>query len=87
MFCGTSGFLPLKYAGPDGPHYGFLQIDMAADPGASPGAAIYVTQWVWESSPNTALTTFAVPEPSTFALLLLGLTPAFRRRRMLLSRS
>ena len=32
MFCGTSGFLPLKYAGSDGPHYGFLQIDMGADP-------------------------------------------------------
>lgn len=82
-FCGTSGFLPLKYEGLDGPHYGFLQIDMAADPGVSPGAAIYVTQWVWESSPNTTLTTFAVPEPTTLALLLVGLTPVLclcRRR-------
>ncbi len=79
MFCGTSGFLPLKYAGSDGPHYGFLQIDMAPDPGASPGAAIYVTQWVWETSPNTALTTFAVPEPTTLALLL-SLTAALCRR-------
>jgi hypothetical protein len=82
-FCGTSGFLPLKYEGVDGAHYGFLQIDMGADPGASPGAAIFVTQWVWESSPNTTLTTFAVPEPTTLALILLGLTPAlrFRHRR------
>lgn len=77
MFCGTSGFLPLKYAGADGPHYGFLQIDMGADPGASPGAAIYVTQLVWESSPNTTLTTFAVPEPAAAGLLLVGLMSNF----------
>jgi hypothetical protein len=81
MFCGTSGFLPLKYAGSDGPHYGFLQIDMGADPGGSPGAPIFVTQWVWESSPNTALTTFAVPEPTALGLLLVGLTPVIHPRR------
>jgi hypothetical protein len=80
-FGGTSGFLPLKYEGLDGAHYGFLQIDMGTDPGVSPGAPIFVTQWVWESSANTALTTFAVPEPTTLALLLVGLTPALRRRR------
>jgi hypothetical protein len=80
-FCGTSGFLPLKYAGSDGAHYGFLQIDMGADPGASPGAPIFVTQWVWESSPNTALTTFAAPEPTALALLLVGLTPVLCQRR------
>jgi hypothetical protein len=80
MFCGTSGFLPLKYAGADGPHYGFLQIDMGADPGASPGAAIYVTQLVWESSPNTTLTTFAVPEPTGLGLLLVGLMSILCRR-------
>ena len=79
-FCGTSGFLPLKYEGLDGSHYGFLQIDMGADPGASPGAPIFVTQWVWESSPNTTLTTFAVPEPSTFALLFVGLATIVRPR-------
>jgi hypothetical protein len=74
-FGGTSGFLPLKYEGLDGSHYGFLQIDMGIDPGVSPGAPIYVTQWVWESSANTALTTFAVPEPTTLALLLFALVP------------
>jgi hypothetical protein len=78
-FCGTSGFLPLKYEGSDGAHYGFLQIDMGADPGASPGAPLFVTQWVWESSPNTALTTFAVPEPATLVLVLVGLTPVVCR--------
>ena len=79
-FCGTSGFLPLKYEGLDGPHFGFLQIDMGTDPGISPGAPIFVTQWVWESSANTALTTFAVPEPTTFALLLVGLKSIFCSR-------
>jgi hypothetical protein len=76
----SSGFLPLKYAGADGPYYGFLQIDMGADPGALPGAAIYVMQWVWDSSPNTTLTTFAVPEPTALGLLLVGLTPILRPR-------
>jgi hypothetical protein len=87
-FCGTSGFLPLKYEGLDGARYGFLQIDMGTDPGVSPGAPIYVTQWVWDSSPNTTLTTFAVPEPATFALLLVGLMPVLgSRRRRHLSKS
>jgi hypothetical protein len=80
-FGGTSGFLPLKYEGLDGAHYGFLQIDMGTDPGVSPGAPIYVTQWVWDSSPNTTLTTFAVPEPASFALLLVGLMPVLGSRR------
>jgi hypothetical protein len=80
-FCGTSGFLPLKYEGLDGPHYAFLQVDMGTDPGASPGAPIFVTQWVWQSSPNTALTTLAVPEPTSLALLLLGLPAILGRRR------
>ena len=80
-FCGISGFLPLKYEGLDGPHYAFLQIGMGADPGASPGAPIFVTQWVWESSPNTALITFAVPEPTSLALLFLGLPAILGRRR------
>jgi hypothetical protein len=77
QFCGTSGFLPLKYTGSDGSHFGFLQVDM----GASPGAGIFVTQLAWETSPNTALTTFAVPEPTALALMLLGLPAMVRRRR------
>jgi hypothetical protein len=76
QFCGSSGFLPLQYLDAVGEsHYGFLQIDMGADPGASPGAPIFVTQWVWESSANTTLSTFAVPEPaSATAITLLALT-------------
>jgi hypothetical protein len=80
-FCGTSGFLPLKYEDTSGqPHYGFLQIDMGTDPGGSPGAGIFVTQWVWESSANTTLTTFAVPEPTSAAWILLACSLAYLRR-------
>ena len=55
--------------------------------GVSPGAAIYVTHWVWESSPNTTLTTFAVPEPTAFVLLIIGAAPTLRRRRVYYFRS
>ena len=82
-FCGTDGFLPLKYENADGTaaHYGFLRIEMENEPGGEHGPAIFVSQWVWESSPNTTLTTFAVPEPTALAMLAVGITLALLRRR------
>ena len=79
MFCGQSGFLPLKYMNAAGTeaHYGFLQVEM----GPEPTSPIFVTQWVWESSANTTLTTFAVPEPAIAAMLLFALPVALGRRR------
>ena len=78
MFCGQSGFLPLKYLDTAGEaHYGFLQVEMGAD-STSP---IFVTKWVWESSANTTLTTFAVPEPAVAAMLVFALPLALGRRR------
>jgi len=82
QFCGTSGFLPLQYKDSTGDsHYGFLQIDMGPDPGASPGAEIFVTQWVWEPLANTSVTTFAVPEPGTGIPIALAASLAWLGRR------
>jgi hypothetical protein len=82
-FCGLSGFLPLKYEDAVGmPHYGFLQIEMGTDPGVSPGAEIFVRQWVWESSANTTLTTFAVPEPAGAAMVFVAISMTLLGRRM-----
>ena len=71
-FCGTSGYLPLKYQNAAGTavHYGFLRISMESDPGVSPGAAFFVSHLVWESTPNTTLTTYPVPEPTVVALVV-----------------
>ncbi len=82
-FCGTSGYLPLKYSNADGTaaHYGFLRITMENDPSVSPGAAIFVHGWAWESSPNATINTFAVPEPTAMALLVIGAPFALMRRR------
>ena len=81
-FCGTSGYLPLKYESADGTaHYGFLRVSMENDPGVSPGPAIFVHGWAWESSANTTITTFAVPEPTVAAMLIVALPLAFARRR------
>ena len=71
-FCGTSGgYLPLKYQNADGTanHYGFLRINMEADPGTPPGAAFFVSHLVWESSPNMMIMTHPIPEPAAVVLL------------------
>lgn len=80
LWTGQSGFLPLKYLDSAlAPHYGFLQIHMDASSLLPP--AIHVDYWVWESSANTTLTTFAVPEPGIAMLVTLGAVAAMRRTR------
>lgn len=80
LWAGQSGFLPLKYLDSSlAPHYGFLQIHMDASSLLPP--AIHVDYWVWESSANSTLTTFAVPEPGVAMVLTLGAAAAVRRTR------
>ena len=93
LWAGQSGFLPLKYQDTSGqPYYGFLQVSMesATAPGAEGAVvvnppAIFVQYWVWETTPNTTLTTFFVPEPASASLLTLigfGLLRRRARRRV-----
>ena len=78
LWAGQFGFLPLEYQDASlAVHYGFLQLRMDSGPlpppPGLPGPAIFVEHLVWETDANVPLTTFAVPEPSTFALAAFGL--------------
>ena len=66
---GHSGFLGLSLEINAQTHYGYLQIT------AAPGDQypMFVEYFVYETQPNTPITTTNVPEPGTFALTSLSL--------------
>lgn len=81
------GFLAVIFELPDAlgtgttTHYGFVEMSVAGPSSADP-YAIYLHGFAWESDPDTPITTFhLVPEPSTSALMLLGLLALSRRKR------
>ena len=75
---GSTGYLGVQFQqGQPGAltnHYGFVQMRVDASSSPTP-YAIHVEAFVYETTPDTPLTTFAVavPEPSTLALAMLGL--------------
>ncbi|MDQ6623216.1 MAG: PEP-CTERM sorting domain-containing protein [Verrucomicrobiota bacterium] len=75
---GTLAYAGFRFAAPDGTHYGWIQLSVSA------GHIDFVSA-AYESTPGTAITTGAVPEPSTLAMLALGATAALgtviKRRR------
>jgi hypothetical protein len=95
QWAGQHGFLPLKYQDAAGqPYYGFLQVSMesAVAPGAEGAVvveppAIFVEYWAWETTPNTTLTTFFVPEPASASAVALAGFVMLRRRRCARARS
>jgi hypothetical protein len=77
-------------------HYGFLQITMSPVPAPSgltadaldapdllvvDPPAIFVEYWAWETTPNTTVTTFLVPEPAAGLAILACAAAALLRRR------
>jgi len=81
-FAGQYGFMGIQLQDGTGRiSYGFLQMGMDSV-GSALHPAIHVDYIVYESTPNTPLTVFSVPEPSS-ALLLLGSAGmlVMRRRR------
>lgn len=71
----------LSDAGQATTHYGFLQLSVNG-PGEAAPYAIELTGFAYETAPDTPITTFAVPEPGTAVLLMIGLAlPALFGRR------
>jgi hypothetical protein len=61
------GFIGLEFELGDGVHYGYFDVSVS---GSGPGATLH--GWAYESIPNLPITAVAVPEPSTWALIVLG---------------
>jgi hypothetical protein len=67
---GNSGFLALSFLQNSQLHYGYLQ--MASTPTPTSPYELFVEYLVYEDQPNVALTTSAVPEPTSLALAAFG---------------
>ncbi len=74
----TRGFIGIEFALADGLHYGYFDIVLSGD---AAGAALL--GWAYDSRPGVPIFAGAVPEPSTWALLIGGgvLMVCFRRKR------
>jgi hypothetical protein len=89
-FGGQFGFAAMMLQDSAGIYYGFLQIQMDSPPGSGgggvgtlsvpPGPAIHVQYLAFNSTPNTPITMFVVPEPGSVALALFAITPLLVRR-------
>ena len=82
----NSGFLGFSFDAADPFHYRFAQLTVAAQGQGALSRSITLSGIGYESTPNTAITTFAasnVPEPSSIALAALGGVgiAALRRRK------
>ena len=78
---GNSGFLGLTFDISGQTHFGFFQMGMDG-PGTATPYAIHLDHAAWETTANTGITTFVVPEPVSAGLFVAGLLSlSFFRRR------
>ena len=79
---GTFGF---RFTSGGATHYGWADVSVTGgfDPASppAPDASGRVVRWAYESDPNTPITTGAVPEPASAALLVAVAPVLLRRRR------
>lgn len=80
---GTFAFVGFRFTAADGVHFGYVRL--AVNAGIIDFDNVGAMRAAYESTPNTAITTGAVPEPGTMALLALGaagvLGAVVKRRR------
>jgi len=76
----SSGYIGFDLVDNGANYYGWMYVDGGPDGDA--GLFAYITEWAYESSPNTPITVGAVPEPSTWTLLTIGALLALYRRRI-----
>jgi len=81
---GTFAFVGFRFNAADGTHFGYLRL--AVNAGIIDFDNVGAMRAAYESTPNTAIMTGAVPEPGTMALLALGaagvLGAVVKRRRV-----
>jgi len=68
---GTTGFVPFRFANKSSPsdwYYGWANLTYNNGPSES----LTLNSFAYESTPNAAITTEVVPEPTTLALLAIG---------------
>lgn len=68
----TDGFLGFEFTEADGIHYGYVEIKTSRYVSSTNPGGIYFSNAFYETSPNTAITIGAVPEPGTLASLAFG---------------
>jgi hypothetical protein len=66
-FSGLDAFIGLQFQLDGTTHYGWIEVNNSPN-----AAAGQVLGWAYETSPNTPIVAGAVPEPTTWALLVLG---------------
>lgn len=75
-FSDTNAFIGLQFQFDGQTHYGWMEIYNY--PNVASGQ---VLGWAYESDPNTPIAAGAVPEPSTWGLIMLGATLFFVKRK------
>ena len=79
LFTGRNAYMGAEFQIDCQPHYGWVRVDLS-QPGINGG---WITEYAYDTRPGMPIVAGAVPEPSTWALLIGGgvLMVWFRRRR------
>lgn len=76
-FAYRTAFMGIDFVAADGQrHFGWMKIDDTI-----PGGHVYLVEWAWAATPGESIMAGAIPEPSIWALLLLGAGLLVFRRR------
>ncbi|MEI7733615.1 MAG: PEP-CTERM sorting domain-containing protein [Verrucomicrobiota bacterium] len=77
-FSDTNAFIGFKFEIGGAMHYGWMEVYNYPN-----DASGQIFGWAYETDPNTPIIAGAVPEPSTWALLAIGATLVYWRRKII----